>query len=197
MIARVKDTPRPEPQSARPHPVSATENEGEVLLMVRFRAGDEAAFEEIYRAEVGKVYGLMLRLTADPALAEEITQETFVRSWSHRGKIESLAHCRAWLRRVAVNQWVSRGRKRQRWGEPVLVEPDGSTLSAGATTPGLKLDLEAAIGALPERSRAIVVLFDICGLTHAEIAEMLGIGIPTSKLQLHRARKKLREVLKS
>ncbi len=171
------------------------------LLWRQARGGETDAFEALYRRLSGNVYGLALRLTGRVPEAEELTQEVFVRAWRYRERIESADHLRAWLKRVAVNEFLTGRRRSQRevdGGEDgeILEDPDGRGGDPLGRRTGLRMDLERAVARLPERLRAVLVLFDLYGHRHAEIASLLEITETTSKIQLHRARKRLREALR-
>ena len=164
----------------------------------RLKEGDRSAYESFYRDHVGRVYALAIRLTRNRDEAEEITQEVFVRAWEHRGSFVSPSHARNWLHRVALNLWRNQLRRRAQRGEPLLLEPERlENERPGNVTSGMRLDLERAVGELPLRAREVLVLYDIFGYRHREIGELLEIATNTSKVQLHRARKRLREVLRS
>jgi RNA polymerase sigma-70 factor (ECF subfamily) len=166
------------------------------LTVARARSGDLGAFEDLYRRHVGRVYGLCLRMTADPARAEDHTQETFVRAWQKLDSFRGEAGFPAWLNRVAINvvrsAWRSSGRREER--ELAMAAP-GPQAAPSAGTPAL--DLERAIAGLPARAREVFVLHDVEGYRHDEVAGLLDVKIGTSKSQLHRARKLLREALSS
>jgi RNA polymerase sigma-70 factor (ECF subfamily) len=170
---------------------------GDVRRLTAFRRGDEAAFEELYRQHVSLVYGLALRLTYRKSDAEDLTQEVFCAAWEHRTGFQSPSHLVNWLRRVAVNRWLNRARRRREFeldagpeaSEPT--EPEAPPTSA----PTVRVDLERALASLSPRLRAVVVLFDLYGLGHQEIAEELGMTAGASKVQLHRARTRLKEIL--
>jgi RNA polymerase sigma-70 factor (ECF subfamily) len=166
-------------------------------------AGDRRAFERLYRAHLGQVYSLCARMVVDRALAEELTQDVFVRAWEKLALFRGEAAFGTWLHRLAVNVVLNRrrvdGTRRSRF-----VESDdeageagdiGSVLAARPTQPGDRIDLEAAIAKLPPGARRVFVLHDIEGYTHEEIAGQLGITAGGSKAQLHRARTLLREAL--
>jgi len=164
----------------------------------RARRGDFAAFEELYHENVGRVHAICLRLTADPARAEEMTQEAFIRAWRRLGTFRGESAFSSWLGRVAVNAVLSERRSRSRredreapLGE--VAEPRDATPTDGGTG---AMDLEQAIAALPPGARNVFVLHDVEGYRHEEVARLLGIAAGTSKAQLHRARKLLREALK-
>jgi RNA polymerase sigma-70 factor (ECF subfamily) len=166
------------------------------LLVGRLRHGDAGAFESLYRELVRGVYGLAMRLAHDAAEAEELTQEVFVRAWESRRRFDTAAHLRNWLRRVTVNEWINRARRNR--AVPLDDEEAGPTPAALTTppaVPGVRLDLERALALLSPRLRAVLVLFDLYGLDHAEIGASMGMTVGASKVQLHRARRRLRELL--
>jgi RNA polymerase sigma-70 factor (ECF subfamily) len=164
------------------------------LTVARARAGDLGAFEDLYRHHVNRVYALCLRMTADPARAEDHTQETFVRAWQKLGTFRGETGFPAWLGRVAVNvvrsAWRAGG-SRERRERPLDAVPTPPV--ANPQSP--KLDLERAIAGLPARARDVFVLHDVEGYRHKEVARLLEVEVGTSKSQLHRARKLLREAL--
>ena len=156
------------------------------------QSGDQQAFERLYRAHVGRVYGLALRM-AGAGPAEELTQDVFVRAWEKLSSFRGEAAFATWLHRLAVNLLLSersrRGRERLRLGEDETVM---DRQRARRETPEVAMDLDTAIGRLPDGARQIFVLHDVEGYKHEEIGEMLGIAVGTSKAQLHRARMLLR-----
>jgi len=164
--------------------------------VARARGGDVAAFDDLYRRHAGRVYGLCLRITADPARAEDGTQEAFIRAWQKLDTLRPGGDFGAWVRRVAVNAVLGEGRsiRRRRQREAPLGEP--AMPDRSVTPPGLSLDLERALSRLPSGAREVFVLHDVEGYRHEEIGELLGVSSGTSKSQLHRARKLLREALR-
>jgi RNA polymerase sigma-70 factor (ECF subfamily) len=164
------------------------------MTVARARAGDLGAFEDLYRRHVRRVYATCLRMTADPALAEDHTQETFVRVWQKLHTFRGETGFPAWLGRVAVNVVISErrvGGRRARRERPLEAAPAPLAPEPRGAGP----DLEQAIAALPERARDVFVLHDVEGYRHDEIAGLLDVKVGTSKSQLHRARKLLREAL--
>ncbi|HEY7471142.1 MAG TPA: sigma-70 family RNA polymerase sigma factor [Gemmatimonadota bacterium] len=164
-------------------------------LVRRAQDGDRAAFQRLYEDHVGRVYALCLRLTADPEEAMERTQDAFVRAWRKLGSFRGDSAFSTWLHRLAVNVVLAERRasgRRERRTEAAGME--GPRL-APAPRPGLGVDLERAIADLPPGARTVFVLYDVEGYRHEEIAEMNGIAPGTSKAQLHRARRLLREAL--
>jgi RNA polymerase sigma-70 factor, ECF subfamily len=156
------------------------------------QSGDQQAFERLYRAHVGRVFGLALRM-AGPGSAEELTQDVFVRAWEKLSSFRGEAAFGTWLHRLAVNLLLSERSRRGR--ERLRLEEDETVMDrqrARRETPEVAMDLDTAIGRLPDGARQIFVLHDVEGYKHEEIGEMLGIAVGTSKAQLHRARMLLR-----
>ena len=153
-------------------------------------------FEDLYRAHSGQVYGLCLRLTGQPALAEDCTQECFIRAWRALPSFEGRSQISTWLHRIAVNTVF--GLRRRRPGDALreagALDEAAEQLPSGADAPGT-IDIEAALGRLPQGARDVVVLVGIYGHSHEEAAGMLGIAIGTSKAQLHRGRRLLAQQL--
>lgn len=166
------------------------------LVVRRAQSGDQEAFGDLYRAHAGRVYALCLRLEADAARAEELTQDVFVRAWERLASYRGDSAFGTWLYRLAVNVVLSDRRSAWRRARRVLVTADPSALEPPAAMPaGRDLDLEQAIAALPPGARTVFVLHDVEGYTHDEIAGLSGIAEGTSKAQLFRARRLLREAL--
>ena len=164
------------------------------------RAGDRLAFEQLYRSHCDRIYALCWRMCGgDRALAEDMVQEAFVRAWNKLDLFRGDSKFGTWLHRLAVNVVLSdrRIRVKRLQRERELVDDIERTLVGDRDVfAGLRDDLEAAISGLPERARTVLVLYDIEGYQHNEIAEMTGMAVGSSKAQLHRARKLVRDVLK-
>ena len=160
------------------------------------RNGNERAFAALYAAHSGRVYGLALRLTSDPVAARELLQDVFVRAWERLSTFRGESAFGSWLHRLTVNLALTSRRtevrRLRRVGDEAELPPDGGV----ATGTGHRdLDLEQAIAALPPGARTVFVLHDVEGYTHEEIARAAGIAVGTSKAQLFRARRLLREAL--
>lgn len=175
--------------SVSPHP-----NETEILVS-RAQVGDKAAFAVLYRQTHRRVYATCTRLLGDRQLAEELTQETFIKAWQQLGSYRSEAQFTTWLTRIAINAVISYQRKHGPWLKWLKFGDDEIPETPTHDHQGLRMDLEAAIARLPTRARQVFALVDIEGYTHEEAAEMLGIVAGTSKAQLFRAREILREYL--
>jgi len=165
-------------------------------LIHRAQQGDRAAFEALYRAHSGRVYALCLRLTADRALAEERTQDAFVRAWERLATFRGESAFSSWLYRLTVNEVLLGQRAERRREQRVVTSEDPAALERPRdAAAGFALDLERAIAALPPGAREVFVLHDVEGYRHEEIAQLIGIAVGTSKAQVFRARRLLREAL--
>lgn len=167
-------------------------------IVQRAQRGDTRAFEQLYREHCGRVYAVCLRIAADRGRAEELTQDVFVRAWDSLTSFRGDSAFSSWLHRIAVNAVLVDLRTRKRYmarvestDDLVRFDRTGNEFSWGE-----HLDLEKAIAALPPQARAIFILHDIEGYRHEEIAEQMELAVGTSKAQLHRARRLLREALK-
>ena len=168
----------------------------EAALVERARSGDTRAFERLYREHAGKVYGLCLRMTRDPALAEDCTQETFINAWRALDRFEIRSSLGTWLHRIAVNAALAKRRKATPVADNVEVDDESAVETEWTLETPLEVDeIENAILELPEGARDVLVLSAIYGYSHAETAEMLGVAEGTCKAQLHRARGLLRDRL--
>lgn len=174
-------------------PTSAALTPSDAALAAR---GDRLAFERLYRANVNRVFSVCARMVSDHALAEELTQDVFVRAWEKLEQFRGESSFSTWLHRLAVNVVLnhrkSDGRHRARIGG---ADEEIESIAARASSVGDAMDLEVAIATLPAGAKRIFVLHDVEGYTHEEIAGMFGITAGGSKAQLHRARMLLREAL--
>ncbi len=152
--------------------------------------GDRRAFEDLYRRHVGRVNRLCLRLTGQRELAEDCVQDAFVSAWRALPRFETRSSFSTWLHRIAVNAVLARRRGLAQSFE-ISVDADITTLDRRVNVDTPALDLEAAIGALPDGARHVLVLVGLYGFSHEEAARELGIAVGTSKAQLHRARQLL------
>jgi RNA polymerase sigma-70 factor (ECF subfamily) len=155
--------------------------------------GDLGAFERLYREHVDRVYSLVRRMLGEE-LAEEVTQDVFVRAWQKIGTFRGEAAFGTWLHRLAINVVIGRRRKlairRERFlGNP---EPVIDAMSGRSGPPPQGPEFETGLRELPDGARQVFVLHDMEGYKHREIAEMLGVTTGTTKAQLHRARMVMR-----
>lgn len=151
---------------------------------------DEGAFRALYRRHTPPLLGLAMRLAGGRATeAEEIVQEAWARAAEGLPSFRWKSSLRTWLSGFVVNVWRERSRSAAWGAAPTEVAaPGGSTPFA----PMEHIDLARAVAALPDGYRAVIVLHDVEGFTHEQIADQLGIEPGTSKSQLARARRALR-----
>ena len=168
-------------------------------LVQEAQKGDLRAFERLYRENERRVFALCLRLSSDGALAEELTQEVFVRAWRKLGSFRGESAFSSWLYPLTVNVALSERRSRRRREAWIVATDDPASLerTPGVPRPEAGFDLQKAMARLPPGARAVFVLHDVEGRTHDEIAAMLDLAPGTSKAQLFRARRLLREALGS
>src|SRR5436305_14934567 len=170
------------------------------------QGGDAAAFEFLYELHSRRVYALCLRMVGNPSDAEDLMQEAFLQLFRKVATFRGESAFSTWLHRLAVNVVLMHLRKK---GLPEVsleesMEPqqeDGPKKDIGTRDNLLagsidRVNLERAIESLPPGYRIIFVLHDIEGYEHNEIAEMMGCSIGNSKSQLHKARMKLRDLLR-
>lgn len=157
--------------------------------------GDDDAFERLYRASVSRVHSLARRMAGED-LADDLTQEVFIRAWEKLSTFRGDSSFNTWLHRLAVNLILSRRETiRRRQGRQLPSDGVLETMPARRQSPGLGIDLESALNNLPDGARQVFVLYDVEGYSHEEIAGIMGITTGTSKSQLHRARMILRSHL--
>jgi RNA polymerase sigma-70 factor (ECF subfamily) len=177
----------------------ATESRvSEPELIARVLAGDRVAARDLYDAHAPKVYRLAYRLTGDAELAREFTQDVFVRAFQQLARFRGESALGTWLHRITLSVVAGAMRKLKRIRERELPLADWTPIGA---EPGVDLvlreRLHRAIDALPEIYRVTVIMHDIEGYTHLEIAEALGVAEGTCKSRLSLARARLRAALGS
>jgi RNA polymerase sigma-70 factor (ECF subfamily) len=177
--------------SAKPGTVSG-ETEDHALVDAA-RRGETAAFEQLYRRHAGRLTPMLWRLAAgDRGLAEDWLQDAFVQAWHKLGQLREGGAFGGWIKRLAVNVALSEKRR----GRLATVDTEVDPSAPEPPWPAADLDLERAIASLPERARQVLVMFHLSDFGHDDIAAALGIEPGTSKAQLHRARKLLKEKLR-
>jgi RNA polymerase sigma-70 factor, ECF subfamily len=157
-----------------------------------------AAYEALYRQNSRRVFGLCLRMAGDAHLAEELTQDVFIRAWQRLSTFRGDSAFSSWLHPMAVNIALSERRSRKRRTSRVMATEDPTVFERAPEHkegPSAGLDLDKALATLPPGARRVFVLHDVEGYKHEEIASLTGVATGTSKAQLHRARRLLREAL--
>ena len=165
-------------------------------------SGRMQRFEEIFELHHRKVYSLCLRMIGNSAEAEDLTQDVFVQVFRKLGSFRGESAFTTWLHRLTVNQVLMHFRKNQVRKEqltedgemPVEIMIDRNKLNRSPVLDRVALD--EAIVQLPHGYRIVFVLHDVEGFDHNEIASVLGCSIGTSKSQLHRARMRMRVLLR-
>ena len=164
--------------------------------------GDMTAFEELYQRHNRRVYSVCLRMTQNVAEAEDLAQEAFIQLFRKIGSFRGESAFTTWLHRLTVNQVLMHFRKRSVKLERTTEEGETPVqIVRGTENPNRmpvldRIGLEDALKQLPPGYRSVFVLHDIEGHEHEEIAKILCVAVGTSKSQLHKARMKLRRLLK-
>jgi RNA polymerase sigma-70 factor (ECF subfamily) len=179
--------------------VAPTARDEDLALVRAAGSGDAKAFEALYRQHSRRVYGVVWRLCGGhSARADDLVQEAFIRAWQALPGFRFQSAFSTWLHRLAVNTALMELRGRS-GGEDLETDDAALEWQASPDSAGMRMreqiDLERAVSALPERARAVLVLHDIEGWKHEEIAAELAMAVGSSKAHLHRARKLLRERL--
>ena len=185
---------------------SQSDRLSEAEAIERAKQGDASAFETLYNLHKRRVYSLCLRMTANTAAAEDLTQEAFLQLFRKIGTFRGESAFSTWLHRMAVNVVLMQLRKKglnvvpleetmEGEEESPKKEPGGDDVRLAGSVD--RLQLQNAIGELPPGYRMIFLLHDVQGYEHNEIADIVGCSIGNSKSQLHKARMKLRELLKT
>ncbi|HLT35889.1 MAG TPA: sigma-70 family RNA polymerase sigma factor [Enhygromyxa sp.] len=177
---------------------SVAELDDEALVERAANGGDNAAFAELVRRHQGKVRGLLLRLTGNPTLADDLAQEVFLRAYRGLVGFEGRSRFSTWIYRISYNVFLNHRSR----SKDLAALPQGFESSAAAPeselSPGrfdMRRDLAAAITELPERYRVVVTLYYLEDVSYPEIAEILDLPLGTIKTHLHRAKKLLRQHL--
>ena len=159
---------------------------------------DRTTFESLYRTHAKRIYSLAYRFSGNAADAEELLQDIFLLAYRKLDSFRHEAALSTWLHRLAVNRCLdhvrSRAARQAAATEPL--NPDAPPPARDDSRPITHLDLERAIAQLPDGCRLAFVLHDVEGYDHREVAERLDIATGTSKSQVHKARLRLRRLLR-
>jgi RNA polymerase sigma-70 factor (ECF subfamily) len=163
----------------------------------RAKSRERSAEREIYEKHVDRVYRLALRMTGNTSLAEDLTQDVFVRAFDRMHQFRGDAELGTWLHRVAISVILNAMTKRQSAAsrEFSLSATVPAPSNSGAIGFDARERVRAAVAQLPEELRVVVLLYDVEGYTHNEIADMLGINTGACRMRLLRARQLLRAML--
>ena len=174
----------------------------EAELVEAARSGDRQAFDELVRRTFVDTFTLARRLTGNEEDARDVVQDAYLRAWKGIGKFRGEAAFSTWLYRITANAAASNVQRRRRHRvvpfaddfEPVDTDAE-QLVSQGAETAEALDRISVALDDLPAKLRNVVVLKDVYGMSHEAIAEELGITVSAAQVRLHRARRKLRDVL--
>ena len=186
-------------------PATAPLEDGESLTIAQARAGDREAFGRLVRIYQDRVFNVCLRIVTDRQIAEDLTQEAFIKAHRSIARFDGRAAFYTWLYRIAVNLCLSQRRARkpivsldqgdEKSNAAARLAADGPSPMDGADRHEKHDAVLAALAELDEESKAVVVLRDIESLDYGEIAEILNVPTGTVKSRLHRARMALRQRL--
>ncbi len=174
----------------------------EAELIGAARSGDREAFDELVRRTFVDTFTLARRLTGNEEDARDVVQDAYLRAWKGIGKFRGDAQFSTWMYRITANAASTHMHKRRRQRaepfddsfEPIDTRAE-EQVSQGAESAEALDRISAALDELPAKLRSVVVLKDVYGMPHEAIADELGISVAAAKVRLHRARRKLRDVL--
>lgn len=167
----------------------------DATLIAAARLGDATALRALYDRHAGRVYAVVRRIAPEESLADDWAQETWVRAFRALPTFRGESSFGTWILRIAMNSAMYEARKlTRRWKGEVPLDPTTSAVER-PTEPVLRARLERALAGLPEGMRRILVLHDVEGYNHEEIAAILGNTASTCRSQLFKARARMRELL--
>ena len=175
-------------------PAVARESSGRRLLSA---SRDRESQRAVYEQHVDRIYRLALRMTGNAAMAEDLTQDVFVRVFDRLHQFRGESGLGTWVHRVAISVILNAVKKRQATASREL--PLDVSAPAASNSGAIEMDVRdrvrAAVAQLPDELRVVVLLYDVEGYTHNEIADMMGINAGACRMRLLRARQLLRNML--
>lgn len=174
----------------------------EAELVAAAQGGDHEAFEELVRRTYAETFTLARRLMSNDEDARDVAQEVYLRAWKGIANFRGDAQFSTWLYRITANCSNTHLKRRKRhraepldeFNDPAEVRQEGQPAAAYEAADLLER-VSVAIDELPEKLRQVVVLRDVYGLSHEAIGDELGITVTAAKVRLHRARRKLHDVV--
>ena len=164
----------------------------EALLVGLSRNGHRDAFAELVDRRQSWIRNLMRRCCGDAALADDLAQQVFLQAWRRIHQLQDAERFAPWLKRIAINTWLQQKRK----SDPLLGADEHRDIDAARReTPGIAMDLDRALTALPEDVRLCIVLSYVERMTHPEIADFTGLPLGTVKSHIRRGTQKLQAQL--
>jgi RNA polymerase sigma-70 factor (ECF subfamily) len=176
----------------------ADKEAGEEHLLAGLRAGDEAAFEGLFRTHQREVYGWILRIVRDRGVAEDLTIETFFRIHRAHARFDAQRGFGPWARRIATRaalDWLRRQRPEHTMPDEFFASVPGKREADPLVTAEIRHEVALALGRLPAKLRIVAVLAVIEERPQKEIADALGVTVAAVKLRVFRAMRKLRAEL--
>lgn len=164
--------------------------ENEARLIELSKQGDHKAYEQLYRANVGKIHALCMRLCGQKELAEDLTQESFIRAWQKLESFRGDSAFGSWLYRLTSNVVIGHLRQQNKWKMDCFTEQHEATIGTTSIHEEYS-DIEKILMTLPDQARVVIILYEYLGYQHNEISEITGMAVGTSKSQLHRAKQLL------
>ncbi len=177
--------------------MSVSDNELAALVIA---TKDHAAFSELVRRHQTVVRGMLSRMTNNRALAEDLSQDAFIRAFEKIGSFKGEGSFRGWLCRIAYTEFLQARRKRksvERTMERFKVETETEPAGSVDWDRGDAMDLDRALKVLSEPERACIVLCYACGMSHSEASEATGMPLGTVKSHVNRGREKMKALLVS
>jgi RNA polymerase sigma-70 factor (ECF subfamily) len=174
-------------------PIRISDEERELVSLAK--QGDERGFAGLVRLHQRRAYIVARSIVLSHEDAEDAVQEGFLRAYQALDRFDTSQTFGAWLNRIVANAALDLARRRKVRNAEELSESIPSPFRDPAEGGELRERLEEALTKLPDRARAVIVLHDVEGFTHAEIGEMLGIPGGTARSDLHHARQRLRVLL--
>lgn len=178
-------------------PIQSGTRQADQALVTRVLDGDATAARQLYDAHATRVFRLAFRMCGDPDRAGDLVQDAFIRVFAQLSGFRGDSALSTWIHRVAISVVLNSQRRDRRQDEMLdieAIEPMADERVAEAD-PDLRQRLHEAIDALPEIYRSTLVMHDIEGFGHADIAAAMGVAVGTSKSRLSQARAQLRAVL--
>ena len=173
--------------------------ESDEYWLNRARMGDAEAFANLFHSNKARIYALCLRMTASATEAEDLTQDAFLRAFRKLATFRGDSNISTWLYRIAINTVLMHFRKRST-ANATLNEPLSREIDPGRDDGRLsmavdRIALSRAIKQLPKGYRTILLMHEVKGYGHSEIAQKLNCTVGNSKSQLHKAKAKMRDLM--
>ena len=177
-------------------PTAGLHSAAETVVVLLAAAGDDVAFAELVRRRQSPIRSLLRRLCGQAALADDLSQQTFLQAWQRLKTLREPAAFGGWLRQIAVNTWFSHLRQGSHTAVGAAVEV-AELADPGPVDPAVALDMERLLARLKPAERVCVVLAHVEGLTHPEIATATGWPLGTVKSHVLRGTAQLRHWLQA